>query len=347
VLPPSMPQGHQDQALRTVMMDQPNIANDQPSCAGADNVAKDDATKETVVSTEQSRLSISCNSLTSGHSENHLKQVGECATPLDQDNLNFHLPHNDLDVEPYSYLQSSGEIHASAEPQHTFSSRGYDADEERRFKLSVDDTEFGAETKISCSSHTTRPEKPPLHQSEPQQSAQGHSTDSNPNPLRILDRRRIFAKMKFSRPPSFGKMSNRSIASLGFDDGMPDIHMVGSTFSLLSNISSNQDMKVDDLNLSSRSVQKLREDHMVLGSRRSLMSGLSKISDTTDAHSMFSDLSRKFANISMQSIPTSEISGIEEGRREDLDESLHIDPIAIANAVHMHFDTENKGDHAL
>jgi hypothetical protein len=164
---------------------------------------------------------------------------------------------------------------------------------------------------------------------------------TDPN-TRKVDRRRIFAKMKYSRPAS-GKMSNRSNASGRSDDGMPDVHMVGSTFSLLSNVSSTQDMKLSNLSIiQDRKTEdfspvdhKLRDDYATLGSRRSIMSGLSR---SSDANSMFSDLSRKIGNISTQSIAMSEISGIEEGNQEDLDDlSFHIDSMAIANAAHMQF----------
>lgn len=161
-------------------------------------------------------------------------------------------------------------------------------------------------------------------------------TDPNSISARKLDRRHIFAKMKYSRPASGRLTCNRSNGSFGADDGMPDVQMMGSTFSLLSNLSSNQDMKMENLTALD---QKLRDDYQMLGSRRSLMSGLSRISGSSDALSMFSDLSRKIGNISTQSIAMSEVSGIEEGNQEDLDESFHIDPMAIANAAHMQFDS--------
>jgi hypothetical protein len=47
---------------------------------------------------------------------------------------------------------------------------------------------------------------------------------------------------------------------------------------------------------------------MSTGSRRSLMSGLSRISDTSIDQSIFSDLSRKIGNISTSSVAMSDIS---------------------------------------
>lgn len=52
-----------------------------------------------------------------------------------------------------------------------------------------------------------------------------------------------------------------------------------------------------------------------VGSRRSLMSGLSKISDSSDVNSIFSDLSKKIGNVSTRSIAMSEFSNIDEFSR--------------------------------
>ena len=153
-------------------------------------------------------------------------------------------------------------------------------------------------------------------------------TGASPS-MRSFDRRRLFAKMKYSRPAS-GRFSQRSIGT----DGMPDIHMVDSNYSLLSGFSGHgdgskrasadgggEDGAIDGSNHA-----------MGLGSRRSLMSGLSKISDhSSDVNSIFSDLSRKIGNVSTRSIAMSEISGIEEGFHESLDESFHIDPLPPAS----------------
>lgn len=135
---------------------------------------------------------------------------------------------------------------------------------------------------------------------------------------------------------------------------MPDIHMVDSTFSLLT-IGSNNNNRVatptaatathtvgatapvskDDfyvtpwMGSSRRSITssgrlsfttRSRDDlyaAMTLGSRRSLMSGLSNVSGAMD--STFSDLGRKFgANVSNRSVAMSEISSFEEGNLEGL-----------------------------
>jgi hypothetical protein len=135
--------------------------------------------------------------------------------------------------------------------------------------------------------------------------------------VRKLDRRRLFARMKFNRTAS-GRLASHSTTSLGKTSDMPDIHMVDSTFSLLSNISSGMCSDSKEHNDHAR-----RDEYMVAGSRRSMMSG---ISNNSDGNSIFSDLSKKIGNVSTRSIAMSEISGIEEGNHEDLDESFHFDP---------------------
>lgn len=146
--------------------------------------------------------------------------------------------------------------------------------------------------------------------------------------VRSFDRRRLFARMKYSRPTS-ARFNTHSQRSLGAD-GMPDINMVDSQFSLMSNMSGKRDGGADALGRFSnhgmaRDSDIAPSDGYVfgVGSRRSLMSGLSRISDTSDANSIFSDLSRKIGNVSTRSIAMSEISGIEEGFHEDFDESFH------------------------
>ena len=156
-------------------------------------------------------------------------------------------------------------------------------------------------------------------------------TDSSPS-MRSFDRRRLFAKMKYSRPAS-GRFSQRSIGG----DGMPDIHMVDSNYSLLSGFSGHGDSKRaateagengGTIDGSNHAMPTGSNHAMGLGSRRSLMSGLSKISDhSSDVNSIFSDLSRKIGNVSTRSIAMSEISGIEEGFHESFDDSFHIDPL--------------------
>jgi hypothetical protein len=143
--------------------------------------------------------------------------------------------------------------------------------------------------------------------------------------VRSFDRRRLFARMKYSRPAS-GRFNSHSQRSLG-TDGMPDINMVDSNFSLMSNNSGKRDSGADALGRFSnhgmaRDSDIAPSDYIGVGSRRSLMSGLSRISDTSDANSIFSDLSRKIGNVSTRSIAMSEISGIEEGFHEDFDESF-------------------------
>jgi hypothetical protein len=151
----------------------------------------------------------------------------------------------------------------------------------------------------------------------------------SPNPsVRSFDRRRLFARMKYSRPAS-GRFNSHSQRSLG-TDGMPDINMVDSQFSLMSNMSG-RNSGADALGRFSnhgigRDSDIAPSDYIGIGSRRSLMSGLSRISDTSDANSIFSDLSRKIGNVSTRSIAMSEISGIEEGFHEDFDVSFNITP---------------------
>ena len=129
-----------------------------------------------------------------------------------------------------------------------------------------------------------------------------------------LDRRRFFAKMKYNRPASTSM------------DGMPDVQMVESNMSLMSNFSNG------GFNISSHggvggggsskheSTLPTFSDHSFgVGSRRSLMSGLSKISDTSGVNSIFSDMSKKISAGSTRSMAMSEITGIEEEDDDDDD----------------------------
>ena len=161
-----------------------------------------------------------------------------------------------------------------------------------------------------------------------------------------LDRRRLFARMKFNRPASGRAVrNNHSTTSLGKE--LPDIHMMDSTFSLLSGISSTigsrGSMSLKDDDHESRPLRRVNRDRvrddddnammlasrrsmgtmgtMNTGSRRSMMSGISD--NSSEGNSIFSDLSKKIGNVSTRSIAMSEISGIEEGRHEDIDESFH------------------------
>eukprot|EP00980_Cylindrotheca_fusiformis_P026070 scaffold15305_cov126-Cylindrotheca_fusiformis.AAC.8 len=120
-----------------------------------------------------------------------------------------------------------------------------------------------------------------------------------------FDRRRLFAKMKYNRPSS----SSRSREPM---DGMPDVQMVESNLSLMSNFSSHGGSKQDG-------IPSFSDHSNGLGSRRSLMSGLSKISDTSGVNSVFSDLSKKISNSSSRSIAMSEFSDIQEAFNEDFD----------------------------
>ena len=106
---------------------------------------------------------------------------------------------------------------------------------------------------------------------------------------------------------------------------MPDIHMVDSNYSLLSKMSGHGGK--DGMNFSNHGMD-VSEHSVGLGSRRSLMSGLSKISDSSDnAHSVFSDLSKKFStNISTRSFAMSEVSGVdEEDFHEDIGDAFNFD----------------------
>ncbi|KAG7350976.1 hypothetical protein IV203_010336 [Nitzschia inconspicua] len=171
---------------------------------------------------------------------------------------------------------------------------------------------------------------------------------------RKVDRRRMFAKMKGSYTSSATRMTDGSRRSI---DGMPDIHMVDSTFSLLSIGSNNNNSRMgiqhatgasampptapglqiaasrDDFHVmplvgSSRrsfgsrrsltSNMMSKDDIFALGSRRSLMSGISNISGG-GADAIFSDMGRKIgAEVSTRSIALSEISGIDQPDLEGL-----------------------------
>jgi hypothetical protein len=206
-----------------------------------------------------------------------------------------------------------------------------------------------------------------------------------------FDRRRVFAKMKYSRPPSarspkaapFGSLtgvSQHGVQSQYNLEELPDFHLLESNMSMYSNLSnltgldsrtansaaavaaaaaavvdtstfnnvlhstasfhmpSNfnsmatgstkvivETAKVIDHSSNSRS--NLFSDVMSGGSRHSIMSGLSRISDTSIDHSIFSDLSRKIGNVSTRSMAMSEISAIELQERDNEDESSSNDGI--------------------
>lgn len=62
-----------------------------------------------------------------------------------------------------------------------------------------------------------------------------------------MDRRHVFAKMKYTRPPSarnqkmMGASGHNNAGGYQYSDGMPDIHMVESSLSLYSNLSNMTD----------------------------------------------------------------------------------------------------------
>jgi hypothetical protein len=143
-----------------------------------------------------------------------------------------------------------------------------------------------------------------------------------------LDRRKYFARTKYQRPAS-GRFSvrqsmNASNKSLG--DGMPEICMVESNRSMFSNLSSVEGGTMAGLeSKSSKDGDRLTpppppnnravavpDIANVFESRRSLMSGLSRISDTDGNTSIFSDLSRKIGNVSTRSLAMSEISNMDD-----------------------------------
>ena len=182
-------------------------------------------------------------------------------------------------------------------------------------------------------------------------SSHGDPFGGGPNPYQNqdMDRRRIFAKMKYARPPS-DRMSGRQIGgasahSLG--DGMPDFHMVESQLSLYSNLSgmTGGDSKRP---MAEGEAKRPPPGDMLggAGSRHSIMSGLSRISDASEVHSIFSDLSRKIGNVSTRSIAMSEISGIDAYRGVDGDSDStpsfgEAETRATPSAAAMDFDVEN------
>ncbi len=171
-----------------------------------------------------------------------------------------------------------------------------------------------------------------------------HSARSN------YDRRRLFAKMKLAKQPT-----GRSLSSRSDQDGMPDIHMVDSQFSLFSNLSGHgsrhernglSNLSGHGLsNMSGHGISNLSGhglsstssgngdsmmmDPLGVGSRRSLMSGLSRISDHS-VNSVFSDLSKKLGStsISNRSVAMSEVSGIDEEDDDGSDQDeFHYDVV--------------------
>mmetsp|Transcript_21032 Transcript_21032/g.44643 ORF Transcript_21032/g.44643 Transcript_21032/m.44643 type:complete len:539 (-) Transcript_21032:395-2011(-) len=137
------------------------------------------------------------------------------------------------------------------------------------------------------------------------------------------DRRSTFANMK----KSGGATSSRNTSSRSLSDGVPDINMVDSQFSLLSNISKH-DSKHAGKNCNAMAISthhggridSMGSGYIGVGSRRSLMSGMTGMTGMTklsmnSADINFSTLSRKFSatnhTTSSRSL-LSEITGIEE-----------------------------------
>ena len=162
------------------------------------------------------------------------------------------------------------------------------------------------------------------------------------SPSNRFDRRRFFAKMK-ARP---GSTRNTGHSTRSINDGMPDIHMVDSTFSLLSNLSGHGSRHHSNMDVSAHREAKeshkesMGSEYIGVGSRRSLMSGMSKLSNHSDhLNNPFADMSKKLSgmtNHSVRSVAMSEISGIEEEgdfAEDDMDEFSFDLPPARAPAL--------------
>jgi len=162
----------------------------------------------------------------------------------------------------------------------------------------------------------------PSYAATPNSLASG-GTSSSDNKQRNMDRRKYFASMKYSRPPSgrFGNGGGRTRSSRqlyasnrSLGDGMPDIHLVESNPSLYSNISGpSQATSTGHTQSVEGPNSKAQEISRIFESRRSLMSGDgigSRYDDarSTDMNSIFSDLSGKIGNVSTRSIAMSEMS---------------------------------------
>lgn len=120
-----------------------------------------------------------------------------------------------------------------------------------------------------------------------------------------VDRRRLFAKMKISDP---GVMEGHSGMA---NDWVPNINMVDSQRSFFSNFSNPKSQAQYGGGGGG-----FGADAATVGSRRSLMSGLSKIDDPCDMQSIFSDMSKRVGNISSnRSVAMSEFSGMDDGSR--------------------------------
>lgn len=134
--------------------------------------------------------------------------------------------------------------------------------------------------------------------------------------MSMADRHQLFARMN----QGGSSHAMRDVSGHSFGDGMPEIYMVESQHSLMSNITDHRSSHMagqgverkpirtqDDIGIGSSHSR--GSNAMDLGSRHSIMSGLSKISDTSIDASIFSDLSRKIGNVSTRSF--SEVSGLD------------------------------------
>ncbi|KAL3907653.1 MAG: hypothetical protein SGILL_008783 [Bacillariaceae sp.] len=156
----------------------------------------------------------------------------------------------------------------------------------------------------------------------------GDSRPAPRPPTNLVDRRRVFARMKATRQPS-GRMDVASSRSL---DGFSDFHMVDSQFSLMSLGGNSRSGGGGGATTASKD-----DLLMTLGSRRSIMSGMSRMSGVSDTPPIFADMGKKIGsnfstrsidrgNMSTRSIAMSEISGVgESARTADLQELIDWD----------------------
>lgn len=143
----------------------------------------------------------------------------------------------------------------------------------------------------------------------------------------VNDRRRIFARMKHP-----AKGSTRSI-----NDGMPDIHMVDSQFSLLSNLSAHGSkhnaQNATDMAISTHRGGKkdsMGSEYIGVGSRRSLMSGMSRMSTHSDEiKDTFGNIGKRVVGITNHTMSSrsllSEFSGGDEFAEDELKEEFNFE----------------------
>ena len=234
----------------------------------------------------------------------------ETATPtILEESANFHESISQINLE----LSQSGDV-LEVGPQQNLST----------FSLMSDFSNF---RRVDSTNPTDIP-PPPNYQSSPNSLMSPASFSSGISAgVPPGDRRKHFARMKYARTTS-GRSSATSAAAGSYTshhrqssnkqlyasnkslDGMPDFYPVDSNPSLYSTLSA----------VENPSANGTGPDAManVFESRRSIMSGMSKISDTSDMNSIFSDLSRKIGNVSTRSIAMSELS-IMDDRMEDVD----------------------------